>query len=104
MAAKWPLFPRYSDEVTSVGRIVTPRSAYIHVPFCAHRCGYCDFTLIAGRDDLIGDYLRALEFEMRRTGPDRPELETLFFGGGTPTHPSCEQLREMFRIVDSRFR
>ena len=41
-----------------------PRSAYIHVPFCAHRCGYCDFTLIAGRDDLIGDYLRALGREM----------------------------------------
>lgn len=80
---------------------VSPRSAYIHVPFCAHRCGYCDFTLIAGRDDLIGDYLSALRREIG-TGP-HAELDTLFFGGGTPTHPSCDQLREMFQIVSSRF-
>ena len=82
------------------------RSAYIHVPFCAHRCGYCDFTLIAGRDDLIGDYLRALQREIESAGlpADSPtEIDTLFFGGGTPTHPSCDQLREMFRIVRSRF-
>ena len=80
---------------------VTPRSAYIHVPFCAHRCGYCDFTLIAGRDDLIDDFLSALRREID-TGP-HAELETLFFGGGTPTHPSCDQLLEMFQIVSSRF-
>ena len=82
------------------------RSAYIHVPFCAHRCGYCDFTLIAGRDDLIGDYLRALQREIESAGlpaDSLTEIDTLFFGGGTPTHPSCDQLREMFRIVRSRF-
>ena len=38
-----------------------PRSAYIHVPFCRRRCGYCNFTLIAGRDELIPAYLDALE-------------------------------------------
>ena len=82
-----------------------PRSAYIHVPFCAHRCGYCDFTLIAGRDDLIGDYLRALRQEIASLQTDdAPELDTLFLGGGTPTHPSCDQLGELFQIVSSQFR
>jgi oxygen-independent coproporphyrinogen-3 oxidase len=87
-------------------RLVFPRSAYIHVPFCAHRCGYCDFTLIAGRDDLIGDYLKSLDRELATglQGRRNVELDTLFFGGGTPTHPSCDQLRDLFQIVFRRFR
>src|SRR5580692_789973 len=83
-----------------------PRSAYVHVPFCAHRCGYCDFTLVAGRDDLIGDYLRALAREIDAslsTETRKHELDTLFLGGGTPTHPPCDDLRELFSILHSRF-
>ena len=44
-----------------------PRAAYVHVPFCRHRCGYCNFTLVAGRDDLVGDYLRAIAAEIAAT-------------------------------------
>jgi oxygen-independent coproporphyrinogen-3 oxidase len=62
-----------------------PRAAYIHVPFCRHRCGYCNFTLIAGRDDLFEAYVQAVELELAQLGAPR-EVETLFLGGGTPTH------------------
>ena len=56
---------------------VTPRAAYIHVPFCRRRCGYCNFTVVAGRDDLVPDYLRALELELRQL--ETPcEVDTLF--------------------------
>jgi oxygen-independent coproporphyrinogen-3 oxidase len=75
-----------------------PRSAYIHVPFCAHRCGYCDFTLVAGRDDLIGAYLEALEIELARLENPR-EVDTLFFGGGTPTHLPALQLKRLMLLV-----
>jgi oxygen-independent coproporphyrinogen-3 oxidase len=79
-------------------------SAYIHVPFCRHRCGYCDFTLVAGRDDLIGRYLDDLAREMDQSGLDAPvPLETLFFGGGTPSHPSAAQLQRLFKLVRERF-
>lgn len=83
---------------------LNPRAAYIHVPFCSHRCGYCDFTLIAGRDDLIGDYLRAIELEIESAGLaiDAP-LETLFLGGGTPTHPAPDELRKLFQIILRHF-
>jgi oxygen-independent coproporphyrinogen-3 oxidase len=74
------------------------RSAYIHVPFCAHRCGYCDFTLVAGRDDLVDRYLDAMELELPRLGRPR-EVDTLFFGGGTPTHLSASQLHRLFELV-----
>jgi oxygen-independent coproporphyrinogen-3 oxidase len=75
-----------------------PRSAYIHVPFCAHRCGYCDFTLVARRDDLIDAYLEALAIELSKL--ERPrEVDTLFFGGGTPTHLPALQLERLLALT-----
>jgi putative oxygen-independent coproporphyrinogen III oxidase len=75
-----------------------PRATYVHVPFCRHRCGYCNFTLVAARDDLIGDYLRAMELELELLG--RPyDVDTLYFGGGTPTHLSPAQFQHLAIIV-----
>jgi oxygen-independent coproporphyrinogen-3 oxidase len=78
--------------------LAPPRAAYIHVPFCRHRCGYCNFTLVAGRDDLVGDYLRAIELELARLATPR-EVDTLYFGGGTPTHLTPVELRELAATV-----
>ncbi len=81
-----------------------PRAAYFHVPFCAHRCGYCDFTLVSGRDDLVGDYLRAIEREMANAKiPPGTSLETLFLGGGTPTHPQPSEMRMLFQRIRQQF-
>ena len=68
------------------------------MPFCAHRCGYCNFTVIAGRDDLTGSYLDALGAELASLGHPR-EVDTLFFGGGTPTHLELPDLRSLFEIT-----
>jgi oxygen-independent coproporphyrinogen-3 oxidase len=80
------------------GRIAPPRAAYIHVPFCRHRCGYCNFTLVAGRDDLIGDYLRAIQLELTQLETPR-EVDTLYFGGGTPTHLGTSQFERLAKIA-----
>ncbi len=83
---------------------MTARSAYIHVPFCRHRCGYCNFTLVAGRDDLASDFLKAIELEIERTLPsDSVELDTLFLGGGTPSHLSTDDLRSLLEILIAHF-
>jgi oxygen-independent coproporphyrinogen-3 oxidase len=79
-----------------------PRSAYIHIPFCRHRCGYCNFTLIAGRDDLMAGYLRALECELKQLG-DPHEVDTLFFGGGTPTHLPPNLLVDLLELATRWF-
>jgi len=78
--------------------LAAPTAAYIHVPFCRHRCGYCNFTLIAGRDDLIGGYLDALARELARLGEPRP-VHTLFLGGGTPTHLPPPQLKQLLEFA-----
>jgi oxygen-independent coproporphyrinogen III oxidase len=65
-----------------------PRVAhlYVHVPFCAHRCGYCDFVTVTGNEDNHASYIDALlaEFDSERGVLVTP-LETIFVGGGTPT-------------------
>lgn len=79
-----------------------PRAAYIHVPFCARRCGYCNFTLVAGRDDLVESYLQAIETELSWLDRPRP-VETLFFGGGTPTHLARGPLSRLLRAATDWF-
>ncbi len=80
--------------------VLPPHSAYIHVPFCRHRCGYCDFSLVAGRDDLIDRYFQALTRELSRV-EQRLMLDTLYFGGGTPSHLGPDGIRQLFAILAS---
>jgi oxygen-independent coproporphyrinogen-3 oxidase len=75
-----------------------PRAAYVHVPFCKHHCGYCDFAVVAGRDDLIDQYIGALGKELKTL--ERPQLvDTLFLGGGTPTHLAPPALARLLAAV-----
>ena len=74
----------------------------MHVPFCVHRCGYCDFTVVAGRDDLVERYLSALETELATLGGPR-ECDTVFIGGGTPTYLNAGSLRRLLAAINRTF-
>ena len=69
------------------------RHLYVHLPFCAHRCGYCDFVTVVGRRGQDAAYVDALlqELELQRAVLS-DELETVFLGGGTPTFTSLPDL------------
>jgi oxygen-independent coproporphyrinogen III oxidase len=75
-----------------------PRAAYIHVPFCAHHCGYCDFAVATGQDHLTELYLDALEAELAALQQSR-QVSTLYLGGGTPTYISPAQLDRLLKMV-----
>lgn len=75
-----------------------PRAAYVHVPFCARRCGYCNFSVVANRPDLMNSYLQAIARELAWLGLPRP-VDTLYFGGGTPTQLSTDQLGRLLETV-----
>ena len=63
------------------------RHLYLHIPFCRHKCGYCDFNAYAGMDGLMPAYVDALERELifaRERFPFQ-QLETVYLGGGTPS-------------------
>ncbi|MBM4097136.1 MAG: radical SAM family heme chaperone HemW [Planctomycetes bacterium] len=63
---------------------IVPRAVYVHVPFCAHRCGYCDFAIAVDRESEMAAYLDALEMEAGRLGGPFP-VDTWYVGGGTPS-------------------
>ncbi|MGE3804917.1 MAG: radical SAM family heme chaperone HemW [Gemmataceae bacterium] len=77
---------------------LVPRAAYVHVPFCAHHCGYCDFAIAAGKDSWIELYVDALAAELARLDGPR-EVDTLFIGGGTPTYLSVPQLGRLLQAI-----
>src|SRR5436309_16130627 len=72
-----------------------PRAAYIHVPFCAHHCNYCDFAVVERQDHMIELYLDALAVELSTLNTSQP-VDSIFVGGGTPTHLSPAQLERLF--------
>jgi oxygen-independent coproporphyrinogen-3 oxidase len=74
----------------------------VHVPFCAHKCGYCDFASVAGADALADRYLSALESEIARLGTPQP-VATIFVGGGTPTRLEASQLQRLLRRIAEWF-
>jgi len=77
---------------------IWPRAAYVHIPFCAHKCGYCDFASLAGSDHLADRYLDALEKEMAFL-VEPQEVDTIFIGGGTPTRLDARQLDRLLAMV-----
>lgn len=74
------------------------RHLYVHLPFCAHRCGYCDFVTATGRDELHGPYVDALLRELQEEH-DGSRVETIFLGGGTPTYTALPELLRLLRVL-----
>lgn len=87
-----------------------PTSAYLHIPFCRRRCFYCDFPVSVVGDRLRGEtsgtisqYVEALCQEIQVTPSVDQPLETIFFGGGTPSLLSNNQLQRLVETLKERF-
>jgi oxygen-independent coproporphyrinogen-3 oxidase len=78
------------------------RHLYVHLPFCAHRCGYCDFVTVVGRPGQHGAYVDALLAELeqeRHVLAD--DVATVFLGGGTPTFTELAELERLLGVLPS---
>ena len=76
---------------------------YVHVPFCARRCVYCDFSIAVRPAVPAGEYLAAVEAELRvRHAASDLDLETLYFGGGTPSRLGGEGMARLVELVRAR--
>lgn len=74
---------------------------YMHIPFCDRICPYCDFAVVRLREDRVARYLQALHAEIRLASPKK--VQTLYFGGGTPSALSTADLRSLLRALFDRF-
>lgn len=86
-----------------------PRAAYVHIPFCLRRCFYCDFPVVplgdqadGSRNLAIGRYLELLEAEIA-TSADGPPLSTVYFGGGTPSLLTPDQVAGLLHALRERY-
>jgi len=76
------------------------RHLYVHLPFCVHRCGYCDFVTVVGRSDQHGAYVDALLLELEHDANVLADpVATVFVGGGTPTFTEPEALRRVLAAL-----
>lgn len=86
--------------------MVQSYSVYIHIPFCRHRCSYCDFNTYAGIEFLIPDYVQSLCHEIRyvcSTVGERLQVHTIYFGGGTPSLLPPGELEKIFTCLHQQF-
>lgn len=78
---------------------------YIHIPFCVRKCDYCDFYSVPGRDGRMDEYLHALEVHIAESAPQAEiyTVNTIYFGGGTPTFFGAERLARLLQLVRKQF-
>ncbi len=74
---------------------------YIHIPFCKSKCDYCDFYSLAGREEEMDRYQRALLTHLRSFAPQLKGrvVDTIYFGGGTPSYYGEKRLREILALL-----
>ena len=78
---------------------------YLHIPFCRSKCDYCDFYSLAGREDRMDAYQKALLAQMKETGPLTRgyQVDTVYFGGGTPSFYGEKRLKALLNAVGKYF-
>lgn len=108
---KIELVSKVAESENQIIKLSRPESfsLYISIPFCPTRCTYCSFVShsIERASALVDDYVELLETELRETGKIASQLglrlETVYFGGGTPTTLSAKQLERLLKAVDNHF-
>ena len=78
---------------------------YIHIPFCRSKCDYCDFYSLAGKEERMDAYQKALLAHIAETAPLAKDIpvDTVYFGGGTPSYYGERRLREILALIRKQY-
>lgn len=75
---------------------------YIHIPFCAHKCDYCDFVSFANNESKIDEYINKLKYEINQENLAQYKIKTIYIGGGTPSYIESKYIEEILNIIDKK--
>ena len=84
---------------------------YVHIPFCKHKCYYCDFISFADKNSLIEEYIKWLKYEIKEVGQgnrldyenkldDLVLVKTIYIGGGTPSFIESKYITEILKTIN----
>lgn len=81
---------------------------YVHIPFCAKKCAYCDFISFSNKQEMINDYIQALKKEIEYVGADlvsalTKEITTIYIGGGTPSFIESKYIVDIIKTIKENF-
>jgi oxygen-independent coproporphyrinogen-3 oxidase len=84
---------------------VLPQHVYVHVPFCARRCSYCDFAIAVRNRVPTDEFVTAVDRELsiRSLGDERAPVDTIYLGGGTPSRLGPDGIARLLDVVRRRF-
>lgn len=79
---------------------------YVHIPFCKRKCAYCDFISFSNKQNLIDEYIEALVKEINKCEINKEKylVDTIYFGGGTPSYIDSKYILEILETIRNRFR
>ena len=82
---------------------------YIHIPFCKHKCDYCDFVSFSNKQDFIENYIEAVKMEINNYFRDKTILETytvttIYIGGGTPSYIDSKYICEIMEVLENKLK
>ena len=82
-----------------------PLGLYLHIPFCRQKCRYCDFYSLPQKEERIDEYVQALTAHLIEVAPRAAQhtVDTVYFGGGTPTYLSVKQLKSLLGTVQKHY-
>ncbi|MHA2089407.1 MAG: oxygen-independent coproporphyrinogen III oxidase [Candidatus Kariarchaeaceae archaeon] len=95
------------NSLKEIGKVDDPLSIYLHIPFCIRRCLFCACNVVVTkREDRPKRYLKYLKMEISKTAEilnERNKVIQLHLGGGTPTHLTPDQMKELFSLIFEKF-
>ena len=82
-----------------------PLGLYIHIPFCAQKCAYCDFYSLPGAEGKMDEYVRAVSAHLAEVAPRAAQhsVDTIYFGGGTPSYLGPKRLKALLSSVQKHY-